>query len=153
MSDTSVRVSETLYEARAHFTQITEYGVSMEAFLAGEATPPPEGIRIDVAFEGTLTGQRLKGSVRGVDYLQVRADGHVELHIHASIATPDGANIAFFADGVGTAAEEGGLVQIRESVILTTACAEYAWVNRLPIWASGTVDPAKGEINVTGYVA
>ena len=110
ISDTSVRVSETLYELRAQFTQVTEYGVSMEAFLAGAATPPPEGFRVDVAVEGTLTGQRLDGSIRGVDYLHVRADGHTEIHFHATIVTPDGASIAFSAHGVGVAPDERGLV-------------------------------------------
>jgi hypothetical protein len=31
--------------------------------------------------------------------------------------------------------------------------ARYRWVNPIQIWASGTVDLAKGEIRVKGYAA
>jgi copper(I)-binding protein len=35
---------------------------------------------------------------------------------------------------------------------LTTAEPDYAWVNRLQIWARGTVDLDKGEAHVMGYL-
>jgi hypothetical protein len=38
-------------------------------------------------------------------------------------------------------------------VKLTTSHPEHAWVNQIQIWASGTVDLAKGEIRVKGYAA
>jgi hypothetical protein len=41
---------------------------------------------------------------------------------------------------------------LRENVTLTTAEPDYAWVDALQIWARGTVDLAKGEAYVTGYV-
>ena len=41
---------------------------------------------------------------------------------------------------------------LRESVTMTTSEPDYAWVNPLQIWARGTVDLAKGEAHVTGYV-
>jgi len=37
-------------------------------------------------------------------------------------------------------------------VTMTTSEPDYAWVNPLQIWARGTVDLAKGEAHVTGYV-
>ena len=39
---------ELLYEYTVQFTQVVEYGVSMEALTSGQAAPPPEGARFDV---------------------------------------------------------------------------------------------------------
>ena len=91
------------------------------------------------------------GSVKGVDYLHLRADGRFQLHIHAEITTEDGKKIALSADGVAL----GGppVLQLRENATLTTSYPEYSWVNTIQVWASGTVDLAKGEIRVKGYAA
>ena len=59
----TMEVGELLYEYELKFTGITEYGVSLESLVTGETAPPPEGARIDVAFQGTSTGPKLKGSV------------------------------------------------------------------------------------------
>ena len=58
--------------------------------MSGQAPPPGEGARFDVYFEGPITGAKLRGSVKGVDYLHLRADGRFQLHIHAEITTDDG---------------------------------------------------------------
>jgi hypothetical protein len=60
---------------------------------------PLQGARIDVAFAGLATG-RLTGSVQGVDYLRIRADGRIDLDIRATVETKDGCRIALSADGV-----------------------------------------------------
>src|ERR1019366_10216613 len=91
---------EKIYEYDLDFTGVTDYGVSMEAILTGKEKVPPQGARIDVAFEGRAKG-RLSGRVRGVDYLLMRADGRVDLDIRASIETDDGHRIALSASGVG----------------------------------------------------
>ena len=54
---------------------MTDYGVSLDAILSGKEKIPPQGARIDVAFEGRTIG-RLAGRVRGIDYLRMRAAGH-----------------------------------------------------------------------------
>ena len=64
----TIEVGDLLYEYTVKFTEVTEYGVSLEALMAGEAAPPVEGARFDVAFEGESTGPRLKGNVKGVDH-------------------------------------------------------------------------------------
>ena len=153
MPSTTITVGELLYEVTVQFTKVTEYGVSLEALLAGEAALPPGGARFDVAFEGSSRGPRLKGTVTGVDYLQMRGDGRTELHIHAEITTEEGEKISLFADGIATPEEGTGILQIRENVTLSTSSPAYSWVNQLPIWGQGTVDPAKGEVNVKGYAA
>ena len=148
----SITVGEFLYDYNIRFTNVTEYGVSMASLLAGEA-PPAQGARFDVAFEGTISGPKLKGKVAGVDYLSIRADGRGQLHIHGEITTEDGERISLFADGVTIPEEGTGLLQIRENVTLTATSPAYSWVNPLQIWAPGTLDPSKGEVNLKAYTA
>lgn len=39
----------------------------MQAIAAGKVAPPPEGVRFDLSFEGSIDGPKLKGAVHGVD--------------------------------------------------------------------------------------
>jgi hypothetical protein len=152
MSDeTHPSMGELLYEYTPMVTQVVEYGASFEAIASRQSPPPPEGARVDVFFEGPVTGAKLSGSVKGVDYLKLRADGRFELDIYAEITTEDGKKIALAADGV--ALGQAPVLQLRENVKLTSSHPEHAWVNPIQIWASGTVDLAKGEIRVKGYAA
>ena len=142
---------ELLYEYTVQFTQVVEYGTSAEALFSGQTPPPAEGARIDVHFEGPVTGARLKGTAKGVDYLYIRADGRIQLNIHAEITTEDGKKIALAADGVGIPQEGSPVFQLRENVTLTTNHPEYSWVNPIQVWAPGTVDVSKGEIRIKAY--
>lgn len=149
----TIEVGELLYEFTGKFTGMTEYGVSLESLLAGETAPPPEGARFDVAFEGESTGPKLKGHVTGIDYLQIRADGRFQLHIHGEITTDDGMKIALSADGVALPREGSSVADMRENVTLSTSSKDYAWVNTHQIWATGTVDLAEQVIQLKGYSA
>jgi hypothetical protein len=155
MSSVTITVGELLYDMTVHFTQTTEYGVSLEAVMSGQAVVPPAGIRIDVAFEGVSRGPKIKGTVRGVDYLYLRADGQNQVHIHGEIATDDGAKIAFFAEGVSVPEQGANPPKIREAWkgTLTTTSPAYAWVNQLSVWNQGTCTPQEQEIVFEGYVA
>jgi hypothetical protein len=153
MTTSTITVGEHLYEYTVRFTRVTEYGVSMEALMAGETAPPPEGARFDVAFEGTSSGPKLKGEAVGVDYLHVRADGRFQLHIHAEITTEDGEKISLFADGVASPREGSSIADLRENVTLFTSSKAYSWVNNLQVWAIGTVDLAEQEVKIKGYSA
>lgn len=151
MSEQAPMPGEFIYEQIAHVTQITEYGVAYDKLVSGTAPPPAEGARFDAVVEGTATGPKLNGVVKGVDYLHVRADGRIALHYHAEITTEDDKKIALEADGVLTLEPGSPIAQLRNNVALTTAAAEYAWVNPIQIWAPGTVDLAKGEIRFNAY--
>jgi hypothetical protein len=151
IASTTFAFGEILYEATLHFTKVTDYGFSMAALLGGQAPPPPAGSQIDVWFEGDVSGPKIKGHMSGIDYLQIRADGQVRLHIHAEIATGDGERIAFFGDGIIRPDPATGLLLLRENIALTSAFPSYAWVNTAVGWGQGTVDPATGEIRVTVY--
>jgi hypothetical protein len=149
----TIEVGELLYEYELKFTGITEYGVSLESLVTGETAPPPEGARIDVAFQGTSTGPKLKGSVTGVDYVRIRADGRFQLHIHAEITTDDGEKIALFADGVACPREGSSIADLRENATLSTSSKTYAWVNTLQVWGTGTVDLDEQVVRIKGYSA
>lgn len=87
----------------------------------------------------------------GVDYLRIRADGRIDLDIHATIETKDGCRIALSADGVGTPRATEPIADLCENVRLTTAAEAYAWVNTRQVWAVGTVDFATGKIHLDAY--
>lgn len=143
---------EPLYEARLRITGTTEYGVALADVLAGTTPVPPEGARLDVDFAGTVTGPRLAGTAVGVDYIHVRADGRIELHVHARMTTADGAHVAMAADGIG-AVGAGGLFELRDTTRLHASDPRYRWVNLLTLWGTGTVDMAGRAITVRAFVA
>lgn len=145
--------NEPLYESTLQFTKVVEYGVSAEALFSGQTPPPAEGARFDVHFEGPVAGAKLRGTATGVDYLHIRADGRVQLDVHAEITTENGKKIALHADGVGMPQNGSPVFLLRENATLTSNHPEYAWLNPLQVWAPGTVDVSKGEIRVKGYAS
>ena len=74
---------EKIYEMELDLTGVTDFGVSMEAILAGKEKIPLQGGRFDLAIAGRLKG-RLAGRARGVDYVRIRADGRMELDLHVT---------------------------------------------------------------------
>jgi hypothetical protein len=142
---------EKIYEYDLDVTGLTDYGVSLEAILTGKEKIPPQGVRIDVAFEGHAKG-RVEGHVRGVDYLRISADGRIDLDIRATIETGDGGRIALSADGVAVPRAAEPIADLSENVRLSTATADYAWVNTRQIWATGTVNFATGKIHLDAYM-
>lgn len=144
-------MGEKIYEYDLDITGMTDYGVTLQAILSGEASVPPQGARIDVAFEGRATG-RLAGDVRGIDYVRLRADGRIDLDIHAVVETQDGCRIALSADGVGVPRADEPIADLRENVKLTTARKDYAWVNTRQVWCIGTVNFATGKIHIDAYM-
>src|ERR1700680_1296771 len=141
---------ELIYEYALQITQVVEYGASADAVFSGQ-TPPPEGARFDLYLEGRVAGPKLKGTVRGVDYLEFRADGRAELHIHAEITIEDGKKIALFADGVAIPEKGSPVFQLRENVTLTSNHPDLLWVNPIQIWASGMVDVSNGQVRVKAH--
>ena len=142
---------EKIYEYDLDVTGMTDYGVGLEPILAGKEKIPPQGVRIDVAFEGRATG-RLAGRVRGVDYTRMRADGRVDLDIRAVIETDNGSRIALSADGVAVPRVGEPIADLCENVRLTTAAEDYAWVNTRQIWGTGTVNFSTGRIHIDAYM-
>ena len=142
---------EKIYEYDLDVTGVTDFGVTLEAILAGELAVPPQGARIDVAFTGRASG-RLVGRVHGVDHARVRADGRMDLDIRAVIETDDGHRIALAADGVAVPRAAEPVADLFENVTLSTAAAQYAWVNARQVWGVGTVHFAAGRIHIEAFM-
>ena len=142
---------EKIYEYDLDVTGMTDFGVSLDAVLSGQAAIPPQGLRIDVAFAGEGKG-RLAGRVTGVDYVRLRADGRVDLDIRATIETGDGCRIALSGDGVAVPRADEPIADLFENVRLITAAEQYAWVNTRQIWGTGTVNFATGKIHVEAFM-
>ena len=148
----TMSVQELVYEETFQLTGETHFGIDMQSALSGAVAIPPEGVRIDVAFAGELTG-KIKGKIAGIDHTLMRADGAIFLHVHAVITTDDGERISFFADGTATMEPGSPVIQLRENVTLHTAAAKYAWVNRQLFWATGKTDLSTGQATLKGYSA
>lgn len=65
MSEQAGMPGELIYDHIVQIKQVTEYGVSLNPLLSGAAPPPAEGARFDIHVEGTATGPKLKGAVKG----------------------------------------------------------------------------------------
>jgi hypothetical protein len=152
MSET-MSVQELIYNATIQITGQTDFGMDMQSALSGAREIPPEGVRLDIDFEGELTGPRLSGKIAGTDYVLLRGDGVAKLHIHAVITTDDGERIAFYGDGVAIVQPGSPTMQLRENITLHTAAPKYSWVNRLQIWATGQGDLSTGKLTLKGYSA
>ena len=148
-----IEAGDLLYEYTLNVTAVTEFGVSLGAIASGQVPLPPEGARFDVALEGVASGPRIRGAVKGVDYVRARADGRFELDIHAEFATHDGCRIAHYSGGVALPRPGTAIFELRENVTLFTSEAAYKWVNPLQIWGVGTVDLGKQVIHIKGYSA
>ena len=142
---------EKIYEYDLDVTGVTDSGIPLQAILSGQERVPPQGVRIDIAFEGRATG-RLAGRVRGVDYARVRPDGRIDLDIRAMIETEDGCRIALSADGVAVPRAAEPVANLCENVSLSTAAADYAWVNTRQVWGVGTVNFTAGKVHIDAYM-
>jgi len=149
----SAVLGDLLYEYTVGITAMTEYGVSLGDLMSGAAPIPPGGARFDVWFEGPVESAKLSGVAKGVDYLYVRADGQMDLHIHATIEASNGDRISLDADGTCMATPGNPVAELRENVRLFSSHATYAWVNPLQIWGIGTVDLAAGKVHIKGFAA
>jgi hypothetical protein len=139
-----------LFEEEDRLTGITEYGVSWEDLLNGVAILPVQGVRFDIAFEGKLTGSELCGTIKGVDFLEVRADGKFILNIQATIITDDGEAIALKEDGVLTPSPDR-VAQLHLNMQFSTASANYDWINKKQIWGIGELNINEGCVYKKGY--
>src|SRR4051794_9427925 len=98
MSERTTMRGEKIYEMELDLTGVTDFGVNMDAIIAGKEAIPLQGARFDLAVRGPFRG-RLAGQAHGVDCVRVRADGRMELDLHLIIETDDGHRIALSGDG------------------------------------------------------
>lgn len=143
--------STKIFDYDLDIISVTEYGANMGAILAGQEKVPPHGAQFDVTLRGSING-RVAGSLRGVDYLHVRADGRRELELRGGIETDDGHWIALTAVGVGTPRESEPIVDLAVRIDLLTAAEPYAWVNAQVAWGAGYANLATGKVHIDAYL-
>ena len=140
-----------IYEYDLDVTGMTDDGVSLDAILSGKEKIPPQGVRVDVAFEGRATG-RLAGRVRG-HRLSPDA-GRRPRRSRNSRGRRNGERLPDCAvrrrRGVPRVAEP--IADLLENVRLSTAAGEYLWVNTRQVWGVGTVNFAAGKIHIDAYM-
>jgi Protein of unknown function (DUF3237) len=151
MTGNTVMRGERIYEVELDLTGVTDYGMSMDAVLAGQEVIPLHGARFDLAVDGRFRG-RLAGRAHGVDYLRVRPDGRIDLDLHLIIETEDGHRIALSGDGQAAPRPGEPVLDIFANVRLSTASKDCAWVNERQIWGVGTASLATGKILVEGFM-
>jgi hypothetical protein len=142
---------EKIYEYDFDIKGVTDYGVSIDAILAGKEPVPLQGAHFDLAIDGRGKG-RLSGRAQGFDYLRMRADGRIELDLHLTVETDDGHRIALSGDGQAAPRKGEPTVDIFANIRLSTASKDYAWVNERQIWSVGSSNLATGKIHVEAYM-
>lgn len=152
MAEVQTMRGEKVYECEFNVTGVTDYGVTLDALLSGDEKVPPQGARIDLAFEGDIKG-RITGKVtHGVEYLQLRADGRTDLDGRATVETEDGYRIAMRIEGIATPRANEPMMDLIANVRLTTAAPKYEWVNARMIWGIATVNLATAKIHVESFL-
>ena len=142
---------QLIYRYAPQVTKVIEYGTSADATFSGQSPLPSSGVRLDLHLEGPVTGPRLNGTVKGIDYLYVRADGRTELHIHAAITTESGEKVALAADGVAIRQGASMVFDLRENVTLMSSHPDFSWLNGIQVWATGTFDSSSGQVQLSAY--
>jgi hypothetical protein len=89
----------------------------------------PSGTRIDFPFEGTATSSHWEGErpVRGVDYVTVRGDGHMDLDIRGTIGEKR-ETVAYRASGVSIVKSPTEALP-QELITFQTGNEDLAWLN------------------------
>ncbi|MCB9291292.1 MAG: DUF3237 family protein [Lewinellaceae bacterium] len=141
-----------LFDEEVFLTGITEYGTSWEKLASGSQAPPAQGARFDISFEGKVFGDKIKGKVKGVDYLQVRPDGKFILTLHATITTDDGATIVLEERGTMVILPNGD-GQLYLTMNFSTAYPRYQWINEKQVWGIGTsfLSEGEGRVTISGF--
>ena len=152
MSET-MTVQERIYDATMQITGMVDFGLDLNTVMTGKATIPPQGLRINTAFQGELQGPKLAGKISGTDYVLIKPDGIGALDVQAIVTTSDGERIALRANGTLMQQPDSSVGQIRESITLHTASSKYGWVNRLQCWATGTSDLSTGKVLLKVFAA
>lgn len=142
----------TLFEEQVQLTGIKEFGLNWDHMIQGKAGIPPEGARFDISFEGDLKGPKIEGRIKGIDYLTVRADGRYMLRIYATVITHDGESIALEEEGILIPDwEDPAMASLQFNMKFTTAVPKYAWLNNLPVWATGNIDRVTGSVYIRAF--
>ena len=95
----------------------------------------PAGFRIDIYFEGPVTGDFINGYMSGIDYYTLRTDEADLINAYATIITDDEALIAVHITGF---VYDDGSIQ-DEIVSLQSSHENYKWLNESLLTGNGAM--------------
>lgn len=113
-------MSRLLYRIKARFVKIEDIG------------KVPEGERKNFHFMGELSGEELKGTVRGIDYALIQ-DGIVQTHIHEVLTTEQGEKISLERNGTQVPTPNKDEVLLEGRVQMRAASERLAWLHEANI--------------------
>jgi hypothetical protein len=143
--------TEHIFDEDIHLTRITEYGISWTDLIEGNVEIPVQGARFDLFFEGNVTGSKINGVIKGVDYLEIRADGKFMLNIFASVITEDGEIISIKENGISTPLSNR-TARLHLNMEFLASSGEYNWLNKKQAWITGEVDLINGKVKAAGFI-
>jgi hypothetical protein len=110
----------------------------------------PQGTRIDFPFEGTATSAHWEGerTVKGVDYVTVRLDGHMDLDIRATIGEKR-ETVAYRGAGVSIVKSPTEALP-QELLTFQTGNEDLSWLNTAVGVGLGSGEG--GAIGITIYI-
>lgn len=142
-------LGEILFEEKPNVTEVADYGIKFEDFMAGKQVGHGE-VKFDFHFINEIKG-KLTGKVKGVAAITARVDGGPSLaDIHGTLKTDDGESILVKALLYLTFQQEGS-VYAKGTVYFHTSSSRYSWVNSTIGVVSGGGNPLKGEAAVKVY--
>lgn len=124
----------------------------------------PEGVRLDAHFSGRVVEGPLSGAtMRGVDYLLLRADGIGVIDAYEVVSTEAGAHVSAHAQGYVTPPPGVQLpppevmlspgfewpdlpLPMHGFVLYRTGAEDLSWMNRTSLGFEGTVNVGTGEL-------
>lgn len=133
-----------MFEEELVLPEVVEYGFPMADLIQGHQAPE-EGAGFAIPFEGKLIGEQIKGKPKGIDHLEVRADGRYALEPFAHIDTDDGAVVQLGERGIN---RDG---QLKPHVEFHTSDSRYSRLNREQVTGVGCADFFMGRAYVKGY--
>lgn len=151
MKKPAIETAELIYEADIKLTGLVEYGIGLDSINSGEKPIPPAGARFDHTFQGILRGPKLRGLTDGIEYLFIRPDGTYQSHLHGKITTVDGVNISLWSERISLQPIKIQELLVRTTITLFTLSNAYQWLNRLQVWAVGSLKKNLGEAKIRAY--
>jgi hypothetical protein len=142
---------DLLYRFEAQLTEILPIGLV------------PEGVRLDVHFDGRLTHGQLEGArVRGIDYLLLRSDG-IGVVDAREVVVADGRHVAVNVQGYLIPPDDVELppphvilapdftwpdvaLPLHEFALLRTGVSEWQDLNKTVAACEGFVNPGTGQL-------
>lgn len=109
----------------AHFTAVVT-----ESVVYGQT---PEGLRVDLYFEGPITGDSINGFMSGIDYYLARPNDPDKINAYATIFTNDDALITVHITGF---VYDDGTIQ-DEIVNFESGYKNYSWLNNTQLTGNG----------------